>query len=142
PLKVDADNPLLAGCFILKAKSNQKPRVVDGNVQPIMDPSLPEDGDWCYFSIRLFSYDTRGNVGVAPALDGVMFEKKGEGRLGKSGMPNASEMFQPIPGASAPQINPVMPQQNPPAMQQPVQQQPSGHPAYQQPPNPGQQPPY
>jgi hypothetical protein len=94
-LKTEPDNQNIQGCFVIRPKSpqTQKPRVLDKNLQPILDTSQPADGDHCAFSIRLFAYNTRGNKGISAALNGVMLIAKGQGRLGKSGPPSDSEMF-------------------------------------------------
>jgi hypothetical protein len=93
PLKVDSSNENLAGCYVIRAKSKQRPRLVNRDLSPIMDPAKPGDGDWVYASIRLFSYSVRGSNGVSAALNGIMWESKGEQQLGKGGPPSAESMF-------------------------------------------------
>lgn len=102
PLKVVSDNPNLAGCLVMRAKSKQKPGVVNQNMEPIIDLSCPADGDWCWFAVRLYSYNTRGNKGVSAAINNVMFESKGPAKLGTGGPPSPEESFKNVPRQQQP----------------------------------------
>ena len=92
PIKVDANNENMAGLYCLSAKSEYRPRVLDKHMQPILDETTPSDGDGCHFSIRLFAY-TKGKRGVGVALNGIMFDKKGDKALGKTAGPSDEQMF-------------------------------------------------
>lgn len=71
-----------------KAKTTSRPKVLQlaPGLPPILDPSLPADGDWCYFSVWLFPYDTRGKKGVGAKLNKVAWSKAGDGPLGTAGI--------------------------------------------------------
>ena len=92
PLKVDPDNPKLAGMYVLKATTKYKPSVLTLQMEPIMDPAVPADGDHVYMNVNLFSFDNAGNRGVSASLNGIMWIEKGE-QLGKSGRPSDQTMF-------------------------------------------------
>ena len=116
PLKPDTKNPLLAGCYTIRARSKFQPQVVDPQRKAILDPNVPADGDWVYASIQLYSY-TKPRQGVAASLNGVMFHGPGQQKLGTGGGPSVDEMFGHVPQQAASTTTvaaPAQPQQNQP----------------------------
>lgn len=61
----------MAGHWIVRAKSNSRPTVVDRKGALITDPEEIYGGVWCDMSISLFAYSTAGNNGVGCALNQV-----------------------------------------------------------------------
>lgn len=110
-MKEDPSNENVAGCLVIKAKTQYKPNVLEngpGGMVPIMDPSKPADGDWVYANINLYAYSVKGKKGVGASINGILFAKPGTGKLGKSSAPTSEEMFGdvlanvPQTGAAAP----------------------------------------
>ena len=60
-----------AGAVFLNLKSNQKPGVVDQQVQDIIDQSEFYAGCWAQATLNPYAYDTAGNFGVAFGLGNV-----------------------------------------------------------------------
>ena len=58
----------VAGNIYVNFKSNQRPGVVDRNVQKIIDTSEFYGGCWAKASVNAFAYDTAGNQGVSFGL--------------------------------------------------------------------------
>lgn len=117
--------PEAHGCWVVTASSKQKPRVVDTNLQDIIDPTSIYSGMYARASVRFFPYFNSGNKGIGCGLNNV--QKLGDGEpLG--GMSTPEDDFGPS--------SPAAPQQYP---QTPAPQQPApgyGYPA-QQPYTPG-----
>lgn len=75
------------------AKVDQKPVIVDANMQPVMDPSSVYAGAVAWVSFNSFTYDQPVNKGVSAGLNGVMITGE-EGALGRlDGRPTADQMF-------------------------------------------------
>ena len=115
-LKQDPNNPNLAGYFYVSAKSKFQPELMQNTPQghqPLLDASIIQDGDWIWASINTFAY-TRPNAGVSAFLNHVMYDRRGEGKIGSGGGPSADEAFKDVPVSQAtpgqaggvPQINP------------------------------------
>lgn len=102
---IDGDAPKYAdkegykGHWIIKASSNQdnRPGVVDEDVEPITDPSLFYPG--CYARAQVFArvWEYMGKQGVHFILDHVQKTKDGKSIGGKKA---AKEVFNPMSGAS------------------------------------------
>lgn len=89
-----------AGAIFLNVTSQNKPEVVDEQVQAVIEPSKVYSGCYGRVSVRAFAYDTNGNKGVSFGLQNVQKLRDGE-PLGGGGP--ASKDFQPIgpaPGAA------------------------------------------
>lgn len=71
------DDELYAGKIFFAAKSNQQPRVVDEDLQPITDQFEFYSGCKCRISVWPYGYDVNGNKGVAFSLNNV--QKLGDG---------------------------------------------------------------
>ena len=80
----EKDAPELKGCYYMRAKSSQKPQVVDKRQQPITDPSEFYSGCYGYASIVFLGYDHAGNKGVGCYLNNLMKTKDGESLGGGS----------------------------------------------------------
>lgn len=72
------DNPDYEGMIFLNMKSNQKPGVVDEDVNPIIDPADLMAGDWVRCTFNAYAYDQKGNRGVAFGLNNVQRVEKGD----------------------------------------------------------------
>lgn len=107
--------PECKGCWVLTATSKNKPRVVDTNLQDILDPNAIYSGMYARVSVRFFPYFSSGNKGIGCGLNNV--QKLGDGEpLG--GMSTPEDDFG-TPPAAAPQGYPQAPAQSYP--QAPVQ---------------------
>lgn len=86
------------GATFITLKSNQKPGLVDGNRQAIIDPSAFYAGCYARASVRFFAYDQKGNRGVSCSLQNL--QKMGEGES-LSGRVSAEAEFSPVEGSGA-----------------------------------------
>lgn len=59
------------GVYFLNASSKQKPAVVDGNLQPIIDETEFYSGCYGRASLNFFAYNTAGNKGVGCGLNNL-----------------------------------------------------------------------
>jgi hypothetical protein len=71
------DDELYAGKIFFAAKSNQPPRVVDEDLNPITDQFEFYSGCKCRLSVWPYGYDVNGNKGVAFSLNNI--QKLGDG---------------------------------------------------------------
>lgn len=84
------DEEVYAGKFYLNAKSNQKPGLVDRDLNRIIDPDEIYSGMYARVSLSFYPFDVSGNRGVGVGLNNV--QKVGDGeRLG--GRSNAEDDF-------------------------------------------------
>lgn len=67
--------------YFLNATSNQKPGIVDKDLNEILDPDEVYSGCWGRVSINFYPFDAKGNRGIAAGLNNVQKMKDGE-RLG------------------------------------------------------------
>jgi len=67
----EKDDATYAGHYFINANSNEKPGVVDAELNPIMDPSEFYSGCYGRASITLYAYDTSGSKGIAAGLNNV-----------------------------------------------------------------------
>lgn len=86
------------GCWVFTASSKQAPFVVDGQVQPIIDPTQVYSGMWANVSVTFFAYNNAGKKGVGCGLNGV---QKIRDDTPLSSRVTAQEAFQAIPAAPA-----------------------------------------
>ena len=68
---------LTANMWYGNAKSTYKTDVVDAGQLPIMDPNLIRDGAQAYISIKLYTFNKAGNVGIGVGLGPVMYVGEG-----------------------------------------------------------------
>ena len=66
------------GAFFMNLKSNQRPGVVDQNVEDIIDESIFYAGCYARASVDAYAYDVKGNRGVSFGLGNIQKVKEGE----------------------------------------------------------------
>lgn len=101
----DLDKPgdtLYKGKLFLTASANadRQPGVVDKSLQPVFEDSECYSGCTFRASVALFSFDTKGNKGVAVGLNNLQVIAKGprlDGR--KSAEDDFKEFAEPVSGA-------------------------------------------
>lgn len=81
------------GAFFMTLKSEQRPGVVDQNVQDVLDTSVIYAGCFCRATIRAYAYDNKGNRGVAFGLQNVQKVKDGDPLSGRT---KAQDDFSPV----------------------------------------------
>lgn len=91
------------GALFLNVTSQQRPEIVDANVQPIIEQSKLYSGCYGRVSLRAFAYETNGK-GVSFGLQNVQKTRDGE-PLGGGGP--ASADFKPIAAAAGGPAAPV-----------------------------------
>lgn len=90
------DYPERAGHYFMTVSSKNKPRVVDGDVHPIIEPTELYSGCYARASINAFAYNTGGNKGVSFGLNHL--QKTGDGEpLG--GFSRPEDDFEAIEGS-------------------------------------------
>ncbi len=97
------DDTRMHGFMILTstAKADQKPPVVDANLQPVMDPALAYPGAVAWMVVNTFSYSQPTSKGVSCGLNGIMLTGE-EGELGRlDNKPTVEQMFAGLGGAPA-----------------------------------------
>jgi hypothetical protein len=87
----------VAGAIFINLKSEQKPGVVDENVQDIIDPSKLYSGCWLRATVNAYAYENKGNAGVAFGLNNVQKMRDDEPIGGNR--TKATDDFAPIAGA-------------------------------------------
>ena len=92
------------GCWVFSASSKQAPFVVDGQVQPIIDPTQVYSGVWANVSVTFYAYNQAGKKGIGCGLNGV---QKVRDDTPLSSRVTAQEAFQvlPAPQPAAPQVS-------------------------------------
>lgn len=109
----DSGEPFGAECkghWVMSAKSNTAPQVVDANCQPIISKNEFYSGCYGRASVRFYAYNQNGNKGIGCGLGNVQKLEDGQPLDGRT---TAAEDFgTPIqPTAQAPQYQaPVQPQ--------------------------------
>jgi hypothetical protein len=83
--------------IFINAKSNQKPGVVDGDCQPIINTEDFYPGCYARATLTAYAYDNKGNRGVAFGLGNVQKVKDGEPFSGRS---RAEDDFAPVANTS------------------------------------------
>lgn len=84
------DDPVYAGKFFLSANSDNKPGIVDRNLDPIMDREDFYSGCYGRASLNFYAYNVNGSKGVACGLNNLQKLEDGK-RL--SGEASAEEDF-------------------------------------------------
>ena len=72
------DKPEYEGCYFMNANSNQKPGIVDKNLDEIMDASEFYSGCYGKASVNFFPFNTAGNKGIGCGLNNLMKTRDGE----------------------------------------------------------------
>lgn len=86
----EKEDESMHGHWVIVAKTERRPEVVDRDRMPIMDAEQIYSGMKAIVSITLYPYKVSGNAGVAAALNNVMKTHDGQ-RLG--GGKSAKEDF-------------------------------------------------
>lgn len=73
--------PEYAGMYFLNANSNQKPGIIDRNLNEILDPEEVYSGCWGRASVNFYAFDSNGNRGVGAGLNNIQKLADGD-RLG------------------------------------------------------------
>ncbi len=88
PLSVDANNPHIQGCYVVKSWTRQAPQVyrtnASGGFDAVIDPNLIRDGDHVAVEVGLYTYDNM-RKGVGAGLNSVLYLGPGQGALGRGG---------------------------------------------------------
>lgn len=66
------------GMFFINANSNQKPGIVDENLNEVLDPTEIYSGCYGRASINFFPFNSNGNKGIAVGLNNVQKLADGE----------------------------------------------------------------
>jgi hypothetical protein len=74
----EKDDPIYAGHYFFNANSNEKPGVVDQDVNPIIDKDEFYSGCYGRASITMYPYDASGSKGIAFGLNNVQKLEDGE----------------------------------------------------------------
>ena len=74
----EKEDPVYAGHYFINASSNEKPGVVDADLNPVLDQSEFYSGCYGRASITLYPYDTSGSKGIAAGLNNVQKLEDGE----------------------------------------------------------------
>ena len=72
------------GCWVINAGSNNKPGIVDRQMNEIVDPGEFVSGDYGRASLNFFVYNSSGNTGVGCGLNNIQFLSKGVPLAGNS----------------------------------------------------------
>jgi len=74
----EKDDPVYAGHYFINANSNEKPGIVDADLNPIMDKDEFYSGCYGRASLTLYPYDASGSKGIAAGLNNVQKLEDGE----------------------------------------------------------------
>ena len=74
----EKDDPVYAGHYFINANSNEKPGIVDADLNPIIDKDEFYSGCYGRASITLYPYDASGSKGIAAGLNNVQKLEDGE----------------------------------------------------------------
>ncbi len=83
----------VSGAVFLNLKSQQKPGVVDQQVQPIIDDTQFYGGCYAMANISCYAYDQAGNRGVGFGLSNVQKTRDGEAFGGRT---RPEDAFKPV----------------------------------------------
>ena len=86
----EKDDPAYANSYFINANSQQKPGVVDADLNPILDKSEFYSGCYGRASLSFYGYNSQGSKGVGCGLNNVQKMEEGE-KLG--GGSSAAEDF-------------------------------------------------
>jgi hypothetical protein len=86
----EKDDPAYANSYFINANSQQKPGVVDADLNPIMDMSEFYSGCFGRASISFYGYNSNGSKGIGCGLNNVQKMEDGE-KLG--GASSAADDF-------------------------------------------------
>jgi len=111
------------GCWVMTASNRQRPRVVDSNLQDILDSTQIYSGMYANVGLTFFGYSNPNGKGIGVSLDNV--QKVADGEPLGAARPSAEDDFgsltppnsvpaqansAPVSGSSVPQFsNPAQP---------------------------------
>ena len=78
------DDEAYRGMYFFNATSKSKPKVVDADLDEIIDPEDFYSGCWGRVSVRFYPFAKKGNKGVAVGLNNLQKIKDGENLSGGS----------------------------------------------------------
>lgn len=81
-------------CLYINCKNEQRPGVVDENVDDIIDPLVIYAGCKVRAQVSVYAYDYKGNCGVSFGLLNV--QKVGDGKPLGASRPNPKDAFKPV----------------------------------------------
>lgn len=84
------EDEAFANCFFLNAKSNNKPGIVDVNLNPILDKDEVYSGCYGRVSLSFFPYAVSGSSGIGVGLNNIQKVADGEPLSGRA---NAEDDF-------------------------------------------------
>jgi hypothetical protein len=85
------------GAIFMTLKSSERPGIIDGKLQPIIDAESFYAGVWAKASVRAYAYDAKGNVGVSFGLRNLQKVRDDDPLTGKR---KAEDEFSAIEGAA------------------------------------------
>lgn len=117
------------GHWVISAKSNTAPEVVDANLNPIISKSEFYSGCYGRASIRFYAYNQNGNKGIGCGLGNLQKLRDGQPLDGRTSAKEDFGAFTPAPQPQTPQyqqpMQPIAPNyQIDPITGQPVASQP------------------
>lgn len=77
-------SPEYKGCYFINCNSNQKPGVVDAQLNPILDKGEVYSGCYGRVSINLYAFNVDGNKGIASGLNNLQKMADGDALSGRS----------------------------------------------------------
>lgn len=107
----DGDNeqdPLYHGHWVFNARTKQRPKVVDTNMNEIIEPTEIYSGMYAYVSVDFFPYNNSGKKGVSCTLVNVMKVRDGEPLVSrKTAAEDFAQLVQQPQQGYGQQINPL-----------------------------------
>lgn len=85
------------GGHFITLKSEQRPGLVDENLQAIIDETKVYSGCYMRAQVRPFAYQQKGNAGVSFGLQNLQFLRDGDPLSGRQ---KAEDAFEPVAGAA------------------------------------------
>lgn len=83
---VDRDDEVYAGHYFFNASSKQKPKIVDKDLNEILDKDEVYSGCYARVSVNFYAFNKNGNMGIAAGLGNIQKLADGE-RLGGGSSP-------------------------------------------------------
>ena len=77
-------DPAYKGCYFVNANSTEKPGIVDGDCNPILDRSEVYSGCYGRASVNFYPYNRNGNKGIAAGLNNLQKLKDGTPLSGRA----------------------------------------------------------
>lgn len=99
----DDGKPRFPGCYFLtaSAKADRQPQIVDSKLQPVFEEGEAYSGCTFRASVNLFTFEKKGNRGVAVGLNNLQVTKKGPHLDGRKSAEEDFKEFKDEGAASA-----------------------------------------